>query len=479
MSFNYPTAAAAASDLGGIERARKIAAMTIGLGTITFNPKARVVIMAAGEGKASVIRAGVEDEASPSHPSSVLHSMPNARFYVTHGAASKLTQRKEESISRISQEALQWAIRHLSGNTNVSFSQQPNPLSASYGASSDVCLVDPPADYLLLESCVYSASIRTKKAVHMLEVTDMIALPEFSRCLPSWLVRGASHANETSSNSDGGLTFRTICACASRRLKEKIEGGLRGSSPTSSRVLHTAPHHDDIMLSYHGAMHDMLGRQPVGKPAPPSINAPGGGGSVQMVDDHYGLSSGGSSAYSAPGSYSAYPANRLGERYNGNLNHFAYLTSGFHSVEDSFLLNQVCGVLLPVKTVTGAPSVFLEEAVLTGQLNREYDDIMSEFRASFAARDFAWQDRIEHIIFLRKVAEVWSIPVTQAYNQLAGKLRERVVWIKDEYLAHHQAGDAVPKEMQLLKGCMRETEVDRVWALSSMPMARIHHMRSK
>lgn len=33
--------------------------------------------------------------------------------------------------------------------------------------------------------------------------------------------------------------------------------------------------------------------------------------------------------------------------------------------------------------------------------------------------------------------------------------------------------------MQLLKGCMRESEVDRVWALSSMPMNRVHHLRSK
>jgi glucosamine-6-phosphate deaminase len=35
------------------------------------------------------------------------------------------------------------------------------------------------------------------------------------------------------------------------------------------------------------------------------------------------------------------------------------------------------------------------------------------------------------------------------------------------------------REMQLLKGCMRESEVDRVWAISSMPNNRIHHMRSK
>lgn len=62
VSFNYPTAAAAAGDLGGIERARGKAAMTIGLRTITANADAKIVIMAAGEGKASVIRAAVESE---------------------------------------------------------------------------------------------------------------------------------------------------------------------------------------------------------------------------------------------------------------------------------------------------------------------------------------------------------------------------------------------------------------------------------
>ena len=34
--------------------------------------------------------------------------------------------------------------------------------------------------------------------------------------------------------------------------------------------------------------------------------------------------------------------------------------------------------------------------------------------------------------------------------------------MRDDYLSHHQPGDAVPKAMQLLKGCMRESEEDRV-----------------
>lgn len=38
-------------------------------------------------------------------------------------------------------------------------------------------------------------------------------------------------------------------------------------------------------------------------------------------------------------------------------------------------------------------------------------------------------------------------------------LTARVEWLATEYLAHHQPGDTLPKEIQLFKGCMRESEV--------------------
>lgn len=129
--------------------------------------------------------------------------------------------------------------------------------------------------------------------------------------------------------------------------------------------------------------------------------------------------------------------------------------------------------------VFGTKLPFIDHMVTAGQLTREYDDIMIEFREAFFAKDFATQDHIENIIFIRKVAEVWQIRLTGSYGAIIVELKDKVEWIKNDYLAHHQRGDAVPKEMQLLKGCMRESEVDRVWALSSMPMNRIHHMRSK
>jgi glucosamine-6-phosphate deaminase len=51
MATNYETQAAAAGDLGGIEVSRRRLVITVGLGTITFNPQCTAIIIAAGEGE--------------------------------------------------------------------------------------------------------------------------------------------------------------------------------------------------------------------------------------------------------------------------------------------------------------------------------------------------------------------------------------------------------------------------------------------
>ena len=50
---NFETQAAAAGDLGGIEVSRSRLVITIGLGTITYNPDCASIIFAAGEAKAT------------------------------------------------------------------------------------------------------------------------------------------------------------------------------------------------------------------------------------------------------------------------------------------------------------------------------------------------------------------------------------------------------------------------------------------
>ena len=57
---NYETQAASASDLGGIEVAKKRLVITIGLSTISWNPGCTAIIMAAGEAKAPIVSEALE-----------------------------------------------------------------------------------------------------------------------------------------------------------------------------------------------------------------------------------------------------------------------------------------------------------------------------------------------------------------------------------------------------------------------------------
>ena len=88
---NFETQAVSAGDLGGIEVSRNRLVITVGLETITYNPDVLAIIFAAGEAKADVIKDALENEASNQYPASCLHKLSNSRFYLTNGAAVKLT----------------------------------------------------------------------------------------------------------------------------------------------------------------------------------------------------------------------------------------------------------------------------------------------------------------------------------------------------------------------------------------------------
>jgi len=87
---NFETQAVAAGDLGGIEISRNRLVITIGLETITYNPDAVAIVIAAGEAKASIVKASLESTMSNVYPATALQKLPNSRFYLTKGAAAKL-----------------------------------------------------------------------------------------------------------------------------------------------------------------------------------------------------------------------------------------------------------------------------------------------------------------------------------------------------------------------------------------------------
>jgi len=87
---NFETQAVTATDLGGIEVSRNRLAITIGLGTIGFNPENKAIVYAAGEAIADTIKNSLESEQNVIYPATALQKLKNSRFYLTHGAAVKL-----------------------------------------------------------------------------------------------------------------------------------------------------------------------------------------------------------------------------------------------------------------------------------------------------------------------------------------------------------------------------------------------------
>ncbi len=91
---NFETQAVLATDLGGIEVSRKRLVITIGLGTLCFNPNNKVIVYAAGEAIADTIKLAVESSPNVIAPATAFQKLKNSRFYLTDGAAVTL----EDSI---------------------------------------------------------------------------------------------------------------------------------------------------------------------------------------------------------------------------------------------------------------------------------------------------------------------------------------------------------------------------------------------
>lgn len=116
IQTNYETQAAAATDLGGIEVARNRLVITIGLETITYNKDATAIIIAAGEAKANIVRDSIQNSPSIKYPATALQKLSNARFYLTHGAALRLSERRFVDVTKenpLTQQSIERAVINL------------------------------------------------------------------------------------------------------------------------------------------------------------------------------------------------------------------------------------------------------------------------------------------------------------------------------------------------------------------------------
>lgn len=187
---NYETQAAAAGDLGGIEIARNRLVITIGLNTITYNEDAVAIIIAAGESKANIIRDSIENSPTINYPATALQKLPNARFYLTKGAGFRLSERRYADINNME--------------------KVPEEV--------------------------------TDRAVFNLVVKEKKSLNELTK---------EHYKNDKFADlcqRKTGESFDKISQKLTGKIKHRLEKGLEFVD--NETILHTAPHHDDIMLGY-------------------------------------------------------------------------------------------------------------------------------------------------------------------------------------------------------------------------------------
>ncbi len=189
-AVNYETQAAAAGDLGGIEISRKRLVITIGLGTITYNPDVCAIVIAAGEAKSKIIADAVQSNQDIQFPATALYNLKNSRFYITLGAAKHLRQRQL-----------------------------------------DLILIQKDLDNDTLEKIIIDVAVKLDKRIIDLTETDL-RNDEFGAIL---LDRCPENTVELTKKIRDSLIL-------------KIEQGTKTYEDT--RFLHTEPHHDDLMLGY-------------------------------------------------------------------------------------------------------------------------------------------------------------------------------------------------------------------------------------
>ena len=187
---NYETQAAAAQDLGGMEIAGKRLVITIGLSTVTYNRSCVALITAAGEAKADIVAQSILRKKTIHYPATALHDLPEARFYLTGGAAKRLTER------------------------NIGLIKTGTVINAR-----------------VAERIIIDISLEQRMPIAKLEKKHL-----------------QSNGYGKLFLRQGGESLSSLKERVISKLLEKIDRGI--SAKNGLTFLHTEPHHDDIMLGY-------------------------------------------------------------------------------------------------------------------------------------------------------------------------------------------------------------------------------------
>lgn len=350
--INYETQAAAATDLGGIEIARKSLVITIGLGTITRNKNCTAIIIAAGDAKAGVVAKAVQSEKNVNFPATALQGLVNARLYLTRGAASQLIERQYQLIK------------------------------------SSKTLDDQQVHKILID-----LAVKQNKPMTDLQKEDCIKDP-FAQLMLS--MRGEKLPDLTQQVHDG--------------LVAKIEKGMNVLE--NKRFLHTEPHHDDVMLGY-----------------------------FAQIVRHF--------------------------RKASNTHHFATLTSGFTSVTNLFMLDQVNSL----KTFLSKPAFckLIEQGYFNKNNLIDRNRDVWQYLDGVAGRNEQIKAEGCARRLLRNLVQIFD-------DSFILNIDERISELQ-KYFINTYPGKRDPAYIQQLKGMCREWEVECLWGYYGWKCDNVNHLR--
>ena len=350
--INYETQAAAAGDLGGIKIARQRLVITIGLRTITRNPDCTAIVIAAGQAKAALAAQAIQSEANIDTPATCLQQLPNARFYLTRGAAARLVERQTRILER----------------TEV--------------------ITDADVERVFVELAV-------QKRKRLLDLTE--ADCQSNRAVSIIL----QHRIES---------LHDLATMVHSRLAGKIENGVRVYK--NKCFLHTEPHHDDIMLGY-----------------------------FAEAVRHF--------------------------RRANNVHHFATLTSGFTSVTNEFMRDQI--VCLRRFLGTAGFKALLEQGYFAQNDETQRNRDVWQYLDGVAARD---EDEKAEGCARRLLRNLIGL-----FGEDFLKDMDRRIAELEEYFVTTYPGKKDPPHIQKLKGMCREWEAECLWGYYGWQCQNVRHLR--
>lgn len=267
-----------------------------------MNPNVKIVIIAAGEKKAPMVRDAVMGVVSRKIPASAFQNMRNhnTRFYLTEGSALLLQNRREEDVKR----------RVDSGDINETE----------------------------IFDCIYKLGIKLKKQLRDLTACDFLDNSMTKYVYYYWIRK---------------------CKPLSALLKAAEESLIlsldRGQSlPAGDHILHTSPHHDDIMLAYHEICEFLI-------------------------------------------------------KYNQNS--FVYLTSGFNAVTDGFV-SRVLRRALESENGTEFKEDLINDALLL-----PLEKILKLFAQGYKLQMTSKMGLAETLLILRQMRKTWKLDTAEGLKR--------------------------------------------------------------